>query len=291
MVHVGLSLMVEPPFARAVFPLLEQGVVDALEYSFEIGWGEPSLPDWAEALLDHYAGAGRLWGHGVTMSPFAVRAPHQSVWLRRVQSECARRRYQGVSEHFGFMVAGDLDGGAPLPVPPGPGSVRTGVAALRRLADATATPVGIENLALAFGEHDVHAQGPLLAEVLEAVDGYLVLDLHNLYCQAVNYGIDPVALLSSHPLDRVECMHVSGGSWSEPEAGGPSRRFRRDTHDGNVPDAVFALLAQAVPRCPALRVVMLERLGNSLVGPDAARDLREEFMRVRATVEGARRDG
>lgn len=291
MVHVGLSLMIEEPFRLAVLPLFEAGLVDALEYSFEIGWSRFALPDWAHALLDHYADAGRLWGHGVTMSPFSVQAPHHDAWLQHVAAECERRRYVGVSEHFGFMVAGSLDGGAPLPVPPGPATVRVGVAALRRLAAATHTPVGLENLALALCEADVHGQGPLLTQVLDAVDGYLVLDLHNLHCQAVNYGLDPLALLATQPLARVRCIHVSGGSWSEPHVDGNARRFRRDTHDDDVPAPVHELLRHALPCCPALELVVLERIGSTIAGPHAAARLRDDLARVRAAVEEARGDG
>lgn len=285
MVHVGLSLMIEEPFRLAVLPLLEQGVVDALEHSFEIGWGRHALPDWAEALLEHYAAAGRLWGHGVTMSPFSVEAPKREAWLRGIEQECRRRRYVGVSEHYGFMVAGSLDGGAPLPLPPGPATVATGAAALCQLAEVTGTPVGLENLALALGEADVIGQGPMLGEVLERVDGYLLLDLHNLYCQAINFGVDAHVLLDGYPLARVRAMHMSGGSWSNASVAGHTRRFRRDTHDGDVPEPVHELLLYALPRCPALEVVVLERLGFTLEGPDDGARLRDDFMRMRSAVQ------
>lgn len=286
MVHVGLSLMIEEPFRRAALPLFEAGLVDALEHSFEIGWGSHPLPDWSEALLDWYADAGRLWGHGVTMSPFSAVAPRQHAWLERVGEACRRRPYVAVSEHVGFMVAGALDGGAPLPVPLGPASVRAGVDALVRLREVVRAPVGLENLALALGPVDALAQGPLLTAVLEAAGGYLVLDLHNLWCQAHNYGLDPLALLHALPLARVRCIHVSGGSWSEPRAQGRSRRFRRDTHDDDVPAAVHELLVATLPRCPALELVVLERLGDTLHGPRAEAALREDFARLRDAVAG-----
>jgi uncharacterized protein (UPF0276 family) len=63
------------------------------------------------------------------------------------------------------------------------------------------------------------------------------------------------------------------------------RRFRRDTHDGDVPDPVHALLEAAVPRCPGLEVVVLERLGATLVGEDAARRLQDDFRHVREIAE------
>lgn len=51
MVHVGLSLMIEEPFRRAVLPLFEDGLVDALEHGFEIGWG-PAVEAGDGAMTD-----------------------------------------------------------------------------------------------------------------------------------------------------------------------------------------------------------------------------------------------
>jgi len=263
-VELGLSLMVEDGFARAVLPLLEDGAFDALEYSFEIGWAHP-LPSWAESLLDHFADAGRLWGHGVTLSPLTNdSAGHHDRWLERAEQACARWTFRGVSEHYGFMREAGVDGGAPLPPPPGPATVARGVRALQRLSAATGAVVGLENLALALSPRDVWQQGPTLAAMLEPVDGYLVLDLHNLHCQVENFAVDPEAVLDTYPLDRVRCMHVSGGSWSEPVANGRARRFRRDTHDDAIPTSVVALLATALRRCPHVETVIVERLGPTI---------------------------
>jgi uncharacterized protein (UPF0276 family) len=161
---------------------------------------------------------------------------------------------------------------------------------LRALAEATGTDVGLENLAMALSPQDVHAQGLLLHAVLDAMEGhgYLVLDLHNLWCQLINFQIDADTLLASYPLARVRCIHLSGGRFTEPSPGGLSRRFRRDTHDGPVPEEVHALLAAVLPRCPDLEFVSLERLGHTLDGPDAASQLRRDFHRIRATVEACR---
>ena len=276
-------MMVDEPFRLATLPLFEAGIVDVLEWSFEIGWSDGE-PPWAAALLDHYAQAGRLFGHGVTYSPLSVAAAQrQATWIDRVAHECTRRSYLGVSEHYGFMGNDDLDLGAPLPMPPIAESVEVGRAALARLAAVTRTPVGLENLALAFGDDDVWAQGDLLEQMLAPLDGYLVLDVHNLHCQVENFGADPRALLDSYPLARVRCIHVSGGSWSEHDAG----RFRRDTHDDALPEGALDLLALALPRCPALEAVIVERIGPTLADPGAQLRLRDDFHRVRALVGAA----
>ncbi len=287
-VQLGLSLMVEDGFAQAVLPLFEDGAIDALEYSFEIGWSPRGLPAWATALLDHYGEAGRLWGHGVTMSPLSAdNDEHHDRWLSRVADACQRWSFNGVSEHYGFMREGSLHGGAPLPPPAGSATNRRGAEALRRLAETTGVPVGLENLALALSERDVWAQGPAITAMLEAVDGYLVLDLHNLDCQVRNFGVDPIVLLESFPLDRVRCLHVSGGSWSHPKAGGKPRRFRRDTHDTTAPASVLELLPAAVARCPSVQTVIIERLGPTVVTAADQVAVRDEALAIRALLREA----
>lgn len=269
--------MLDDAFRETALPLFEAGVVDAIEYSFELGWAHPR-PVWADALLQHYGSAGRLWGHGVSFSPMSAESPERhGAWLARVAEDCAALEVQGVSEHYGFMGVDGHDVGAPLPPPPLPEVAELCSEALGALAVASGAPVGIENLALALSRQDVDAQPKFIAQILDALDGYLVLDLHNLWCQAVNFGLDPVALLEEYPLHRARVVHISGGSWSTHG----ETRFRRDTHNARVPVPVFALLSEALKRCPAVEVVVLEQLGPTLLDPHAAAGYREDFAKLR----------
>ena len=247
---VGLSLMLEDDFVRATLPFLEAGEVEVLEWSFDVGWSLPKLPDWADELLDHYSQAGRLLGHGVTFSALsAAWTARQAQWLQRLRGELDRRQYVHISEHFGFMTAGDFHRSAPLPVPLTAASLRLGQDRLRMLHEQGAEPVGLENLAFAFGRQDVADQGRFLDQLLAPVNGFLLLDLHNLYCQSCNFGLSLSELLDLYPLSRVRELHVSGGSWSPANAGIALPRdsrtdlVRRDTHDG-------AVQRKCSPRCP-----------------------------------------
>ena len=279
--HVGLSLMLDEGFREAAMPLFESGEVDVLEYSFELGWAL-RRPPWADALLGFYGQEERLWGHGVTYSTLSEDASHrQTQWLDRVRADCAGLRLRGVSEHFGFMGVDAMDIGAPLPPPPLTEAVRVGAQALATLADTIGLPVGLENLALALSPIDVSEQPRMLAEILDRVDGYLVLDLHNLWCQAVNFGMDPIGLMERYPLARARVLHVSGGSWSTHGAW----RLRRDTHDARVPDEVFALVPEALARCQGLEAVILEQLGLTLEDTTAARGYRADFRRLKDACE------
>lgn len=269
--------MLEPEFLAATLPLFEGGDVDALEWSFDMGWST-AMPAWADGLLAHYGAEGALYGHGVSMSPLsATWTARQQRWLDRLSVEVAARSYVRVSEHMGFLTTEQFIDGPPLPVPFTQEAVAIGVDRLQRLARTTGVPVGLENLALALSPADVADQGAFLEALLAPVDGFLLLDLHNLWCQAVNYDRDPAELLRTYPLRRVRQLHVSGGKWAHPLG----RRFRRDTHDDLVPVEVLELVDQALPLCPQLDLVILERLGGA-VGDQAA--FQAEYLALRQRV-------
>lgn len=283
--YAALSVMDADVFAAAATPLLEAELVDALVWSADVGFGR-TLPDWCESLLDHFAGAGRLSAHGVGYSPFSAGfTARQKTWLEHLAHEVSRRRYVRLSEHVGFTTGGPFDKGAPMPPPWCDATIDTARAHLARLADAShGLPLGLENLALAFSATDVDAQGPLLDALTRGGESFVVLDLHNLYCQAVNFGRDPLALLATHPLSRVKEIHLSGGRWSYPVTDPERRAFRRDTHDGAVPDRVFALLDIALAHCPAVEMVVLEALPISLGTEPARERFRADFRRMREVI-------
>ena len=284
----ALSLMLDDTYRQAVYPLFEQGVVDAVEWSFDCGWGLPELPAWLHETLRFYGDQGRLLGHGVSFSPLSGQwHTRQAQWLELLRTEVSTRTYSHISEHFGFMTAGDFHQSAPLPVPRDEYTLALGQARLKLLQETAGLPVGLENLAFAFGPRDVAEQGQFLEELLAPVDGFLLLDLHNLYCQAVNFDIPGERLMEEYPLGRVRELHVSGGSWSgstlDPD-GGP---IRRDTHDDAVPDEVFHLLRHALQICPTVQYVTLERLGDTLESPVGIDGFRDDFHRMRDIVAEA----
>lgn len=279
-IHTGIALFAAEEIRLAALPLFEAGAIDALEWTIDHGWSAP-MPAWVTALLDAYGAEDRLYGHGLRLSPTSARFDDDSrAWLARFANE---RRYRHVTEHWGWCRARGLARGAPMPLPSSDAAVACTVRALRELATIARVPVGLENLALALSQEDVDAQPAMIARVLEALDGVLLLDLHNLWCQAINFGRDPLQLARRYPLARVRQLHVAGGTWSH-------GNFRRDTHDALVPDEVIALLAQVIPHCPALEVVILERLPNALADEAARAAWRDEFHRIAEVVRIASRE-
>jgi uncharacterized protein (UPF0276 family) len=287
--RVGLSLMLEADFLRAAFPLFADGAVEILEWSFDVGWPPAVMPAWAEDLLRHYSDADQLLGHGVSYSALSAGVEAmQRRWLDSLDRELSQRRYRHLSEHFGFSATANFHQSAPFPVPLTAETLRLGQDRLQKLRERTHLPIGLENLAFAFHRQDVDDQGRFLEALLEPVDGFLLLDLHNLYCQSCNFGVSLDQLLTSYPLHRVRELHVAGGSWSVPRTGLNVAPVRRDTHDGAVPEELFDWLPTVLARCPNVEAVILERMGGTLT-PDDDEPFRSDYRRLREVVHASRR--
>jgi len=291
--RVGLNLIDEEAFRVAALPLFEAGLVDALEVDIDNEWGASRgrvqpRPAWQTELLDLFAEDDALYGHGVWFSLLTARLDdRQQRWLELLAEECGRRRYRHVTEHFGWMTSGPFIQNTLFPMPYTPGAVELGRDRLGLLGDAARCPVGLENLASALGPADATEQAVFLADILAPSRGVLLLDVHNVWTQAVNLGLPADELLRGYPFDLVREIHVSGGSWFQPEHAADRRAVRMDSHDGAMPRAeVLPLLATALARCDQLEVVIYERRGR--LGTEAERaTYRDDFCAVRAAVEQA----
>lgn len=282
MIKFGLSLMPEPGFALAALPVFDEGHIGCVEWSFDMGWSSSGRPAWVDALLDDYSADGWLLGHGVSYSLLGATGNHQR-WLRRLAREVEERRYRWITEHVGFVGAGRFTFSAPMPMPLNRNVIALGAQRLRNIARVVDCPVGVENLATCLSPQDAIEQGRLIRGILTPVDGVLLLDLHNLWCQSLNCEVDLETLLAELPLERVCEIHLAGGRESDAASG---RTVRRDTHDELVPPSLLELLQHVAPRCPNLEAVIYERLGASLTDPALHDAYRADLRTVSEVVAG-----
>jgi len=234
---------------RAVLPLLAEERVQAIEWSFDALFNVQNIPSWFDELIQTYANAGRLVGHGVFFSLFSGRwQTEQQEWLNHLRQLSQSLQFDHITEHFGFMTGANFHEGAPLGLPFTETTLAIGQDRLKRIQNACACPVGLENLAFAYSLDEVKRHGDFLEQLLRPINGFIILDLHNLYCQLHNFDLSYEAVIDLYPLEMVREIHISGGSWEACEAV-PARSIRRDTHDDGVPYEVFELLKKTIPQC------------------------------------------
>ena len=115
----------------------------------------------------------------------------------------------------------------------------------------------------------------------------MLLDLHNLYANCLNFGVDPCAFLSRLPAERIASVHLAGGRWVR--AGESSRLLDDHLHD--VPTPVYDLLAEVGARASRPLTVIIERDGHyppieSLLAElDRAREALERGRKRRQSIE------
>lgn len=166
------------------------------------------------------------------------------------------------SEHLAFVRAGGIEIGHLAAPPRSEATVHGALENLLRIKQAVGSLPALENIATL-----IDPPGSKLTEP-EWVDGILsgsgcglLLDLHNLYANAINFGFDPMHYLSAFPLQRVALVHLSGGKWIDEPAGFSGGSGNRNRADGK------RLLDDHVHDVPGIVFEMLEFLARKTLGP------------------------
>jgi len=269
----------------ATLPLFESEKVQAIEWSFDTLFKQPDIPEWFIELLHTFSNENRLIGHGVFFSLFSGKwSAGQQAWLNNLKDLSSAFRFDHITEHFGFMTGEDFHKGAPISIPYTASTLAIGRDRLKRIQNTCNCPVGLENLAFSYSIEEVKKHGDFLDQLLVSVNGFIILDLHNLFCQLHNFDIDYDYIINLYPLDKVREIHISGGSWETVKTN-PGKKIRRDTHDDAVPAEVFNLLAKTIPLCPNLKYVVLEQIGSGLDTDESRNSFQKDFHRMDEIVQ------
>ena len=146
-----------------------------------------------------------------------------------------------VSEHVCWGRAGDRHFNDLLPMP----YTREALALMVERVDALQNRLGrrilVENVSsyLAYA-HDELSEVEFLVELARRSGCGLLLDVNNLYVNAVNHGFDPQAFITALPLERVMQIHLAGHEWVHDVI--------IDTHGAAMLDAVLDLYAFTLAR-------------------------------------------
>jgi uncharacterized protein (UPF0276 family) len=117
--------------------------------------------------------------------------------------------------------------------------------------------------------------GQFLAEIVEAADCGILLDVNNVYVNAVNHKFDPIDYLKQIPIERTVQMHVAGHR--------KIGEYIIDTHGAALIEPVYELLKYVLKKTD-VRAVLLERDQNF---PEFD-ELVEELNRIRAIAAEAK---
>ena len=242
--------------------------------------------DFLECAPDNWIGVGGRLGealddlsdrhpltcHGLSLS-LGGTDPLDDVFLGRTRRFLDRHRVRLYSEHLSSCTDDghlyDL-----MPIPFTAEAARHVAARIGRVQDVLGRRIAVENVSY-YASHPAAGDGHDLDEaqfveaVLEEADCDLLLDVNNVYVNAINHGYDAHAFLARMPGRRIASYHVAG-HYDQAED------LKIDTHGAPVKADVWDLLAEAY-RLHGVRPTLLERDFNL---PPLA-ELRVEVGRIR----------
>lgn len=174
--------------------------------------------------------------HGLSLS-LGGPAPLDEPFLERVKGFLDAHGVRLYSEHLSFC--GD-DGHLYdlMPIPFTEEAVHYVAARIRRTQEILERRIAVENVSYYAAPGQELSELEFLTAVLEEADCDLLLDVNNIYVNAVNHGYDALAFLRGLPGRRIAYGHVAG-------------HYRQasdlivDTHGAEVIDPVWELLGHA----------------------------------------------
>ncbi|WP_312327727.1 DUF692 domain-containing protein [Stenotrophomonas sp.] len=276
-----MSPVVLPPLPAAAVGLgLRRALLDDLEQA------PPGDIDFLECAPENWIGLGgvpgeRLQGlsarypltcHGLSLS-LGGSAPLDLDFVDRLGRFLDTHKVRLYSEHLSYCSDDghlyDL-----LPLPFTDEAVRHTAARIAQVQDRLGRRIAVENVSTYLTPHAAMSELDFTLAVLEEADCDLLLDVNNVYVNAINHRFDPVEFIDGLPASRVVCLHVAG-HYDEADD------LKIDTHGSAVIDPVWALLAQARARFGP-RPALLERDFNF---PTYA-ELRGELQQMRRILHG-----
>ena len=219
--------------------------------------------DFLECAPENWIGVGGLYGealsdlaskhaivcHGLSLSLGGC-APLDETFLARVRRFLDQYRVPIYSEHLSYCSDDghlyDL-----LPIPFTEEAVHHVAARIRQAQDIVGRRMAVENVSYYAAPHAAMREIDFLNAVLAEADCDLLLDVNNVYVNAINHRYDASDFLAALPGERIAYIHVAG-HFDEADD------LKVDTHGAPVKDAVWALLREAYQRFGP-RPTLLER--------------------------------
>lgn len=187
--------------------------------------------------------------HGLSLS-LGGPAPLDCSLLQEVRVFLDHHRVGHYSEHLSYCSDDghlyDL-----LPLPFTEEAVHHVAARIRQSQDILGRRLAVENVSYYAAPRQDMDEVTFTNAVLREADCDLLLDVNNVYVNAINHGFDPQAFLARIEPGRVVGMHVAG-HFDESDS------LKIDTHGASVKPQVWSLLAEAYARFGA-QPTLLER--------------------------------
>ena len=226
----------------------------------------------AAVMLDRFRARWPVIPHGVSLS---VGSEIPDGYLDGLATLVRDVEPPYVSDHLCYASIGARNYLDLLPLPRHAEAVERVVRNARRTIEAVGVPLILENITTyAEMPGSTIDEATFLETIAEQAGVGLLLDVNNLYINAVNHRRSPLELLDAFPLKHVRQIHLAGHTWE----GG----LLLDTHAAPIAPEVWALYVEVLHRCGAIPTLIewdqhIPSLDDVLDEADRARALMERY--------------
>ncbi len=247
--------------------------------------------DWFEVISENFMIAGgrplRILEKARELAPIVLHGvslniggtdPLRLDYLAELDSLIRRFDPAWVSDHLCWGASGGQFAHDLLPLPYTEEAVRHVASRIRRVQDRLGRRILMENVS-SYLTYTISSmpEWVFLAAVAEEADCGILLDVNNIYVNAVNHGFSPMEYLSGVPAERVGQIHLAGHS-SDGE-------LLIDTHDHRVPTPVWQLYREAVRRFGGVSTLVewddrIPSFDELLAEANRAREIESEVLRA-----------
>jgi uncharacterized protein len=235
-----------PELALAIDRRKDLEFVEVLFENLELG----VIPEALERLRERGV---TVLPHAISMSLGGAERPNIKR-LKQFNRLAVELDAPFVSEHIAFVRAGGKESGHLLPVPRTKNAAKVVIENILIAREHLTVPLALENIAmLCDWKNSEMDEAEFISEILEATGCLMLLDVANLYANAINHGFDAVTFLKKIPLEKIAYVHTAGGVVRD--------GLYHDTHAHPVTNGVHDLLKQLMKLITPPRV-MLERDDN-----------------------------
>lgn len=273
-----MAAVIKTPERGTVLPTLGVGLSYRSIYHADVFYHRGEV-DFLEIIADHFFNPTRerqgelerlsrhftLVPHGLNLSLGSADGLN-TAYLEKLAAVIKHVNPPWWSEHIAFTHTAQIELGHLTPLPYTWEAVDVFCRNIETVRKYISAPLILENIT-----NMIRIPGAEMSEtefiraILERTDCGLLLDLTNLYTNAVNEKIEPVEMLDALPLDRVVQLHFAGGHWH--------RERLIDSHAYPTPEPVWELMKVLLEGNAPVRGAVLERDDNLPPFPELMREL------------------
>ncbi len=220
---------------------------EVISENFLVAGGKPRY--YLQAIREHYP----MVMHGVSLS-IGSTDPLDMDYLRALKTLANEVQPEWVSDHLCWTAVKGINTHDLIPLPYTEEAIAHVVERIERVQDFLGRQILMENVSSYVSFKDsAMTEWDFLNEVSRRADCLILFDINNIYVSARNHGFDPITYIEAIDPARVRQFHLAGGT--------DYGDYVIDTHDQDVPEAVWALYAEALKRFGPVSS-MIERDAN-----------------------------